>query len=806
MSHLPLTNNLRDRIAQLDGSCEDFEPLVNLADLTRPEMHLVRIVTLPRTPVRKPSLLAFVRGLWSLQTPWTMLALGRPGDVRLYVGSYSSTLDWSAVLESTLADSEVVAVRDSTSIAGELMNLSSTAAITGNPCLEPDDRQPTPGPVELLSRSLPGANWAYVVIARPLTDGAIQRSLRAIRAERQEASSNFQRRGSAEEGNHPVAQRLIELLAAAQQQHELGVQVGMWKTAAGILTTNNRDLATAAQAVFGALARGESAAHPIRCRRIMNSSPCALTLLNSQEAVIYAALPDIELGGIRFVEPARFSVNPPPTQSEHRIACGVVLDQRRRTPNWFEVDRDDLPRHVFISGTTGSGKTRTCQSLLIQLWVEHRIPWLVIEPAMKSEYRAMLSSECGADLRIYTPGKPHVAPLYLNPLERPAHVGIETHVDSLVGLFSAAFGLVNPMPFVLRLALQRLYAAVEQPVLRDLQRVVRDTIAGLGYQGEIGANLRAALDLRLQTMSTGVIGQTFNVPTSTPIQDWSSHPTVIELASLGDDTTRALMMGALLLRLVQQRQAQGLTSTLRHVAVVEEAHRLLRRQSPRGDVADASEHAAESFAHLLAEVRAFGQSLVIVDQSPSKLIPDAIRNTQLKLVHRLTSADDQSAVAASMVLDDTQRRSLAALGVGEAVAFSTRSVEPCKIVVPDTTRRVGPTVAIDPDDSRIAAMMKPWLPQSQPSTSPCGCTGCPTSDGCEMGLAVRRYLLEHDESQAISEAFANGLGALHDFGARVAQDMGIVPSREATRCVVLQVATVVGLSSDILRRLRGRLR
>jgi hypothetical protein len=75
-----------------------------------------------------------------------------------------------------------------------------------------------------------------------------------------------------------------------------------------------------------------------------------------------------------------------------------------------------------------------------------------------------------------------------------------------------------------------------------------------------------------------------------------------------------------------------------------------------------------------------------------------------------------------------------------------------------------------------------------------------------MGLAVRRYLLEHDESQAISEAFANGLGALHDFGARVAQDMGIAPSREATRCVVLQVADAIGLSSDILRRLRGRLR
>lgn len=805
MSRLPSPTSLRDRIAHLDGSCEDFEPAVSLANLARPEIRFVRIVALPRTSTPRPSLLPFVRGLWSLQAPWTMLAIGRPGEVRLYVGSYASGVDWSSVLESTLPGGEVVAVIDAHTISGELSALPSIGAVTGNPYLEPDDKQPTPGPLELLARSMPGERWAYVLLARPVSEASANRSLRSIQTERRETASDFQRRASAEEGNHPAAQRLIRLLAAAQQQHELGAQVGMWKLAAGILTANDHDLAAATQAAFGALARGESAPQPIRCRRIASSSPCALTLLNSQEAVAYAALPHIELGGLRSVEPVRFSVNPPPTHSQHRVACGVVLDQRRRTPNWFEVDRDDLPRHMFVTGATGSGKTRTCQSMLIQLWMEHRVPWLVIEPAMKSEYRTFLASECGQDLRVYTPGKAHVAPLHLNPLERPEHVGVETHVDSLVGLFSAAFGLVAPMPFVLRLALQRLYAAVEQPVLPDLQRVVRDTIAGLGYQGEIGANLRAALDLRLQTMSTGVIGQTFNVRTSTPIDDWATRPTVIELASLGDDTTRALMMGALLLRLVQERQAQGLTPSLRHVAVVEEAHRLLRRQSPRGDVADASEHAAEAFAHLLAEVRAFGQALMIVDQSPARLIPDAIRNTQLKIVHRLTSADDQSAVAASMGLDDSQRRALATLGVGEAIAFSARSTEPCKIAVPDMLRRAGSAITSAPDDARIASMMRPVLSLPQQSDGAHTCSRCPSTEGCQTGLSVRRYLLEHDESEALAGAFAQGVGALRQFGTRVVHAMGLPPSPAASRCVVLQVASAVGASADVLRRLRERL-
>ena len=44
------------------------------------------------------------------------------------------------------------------------------------------------------------------------------------------------------------------------------------------------------------------------------------------------------------------------------------------------------------------------------------------------------------------------------------------------------------------------------------------------------------------------------------------------------------------------------------------------------------------FADLLAEVRAYGEGLVIAEQIPAKLIPDAIKNTAVKIVHRLPAA------------------------------------------------------------------------------------------------------------------------------------------------------------------------
>lgn len=40
-----------------------------------------------------------------------------------------------------------------------------------------------------------------------------------------------------------------------------------------------------------------------------------------------------------------------------------------------------------------------------------------------------------------------------------------------------------------------------------------------------------------------------------------------------------------------------------------------------------ADHAVEMFAGLLAEIRAYGEGLVIAEQIPSKLLPDAIKNS-----------------------------------------------------------------------------------------------------------------------------------------------------------------------------------
>ncbi len=123
---------------------------------------------------------------------------------------------------------------------------------------------------------------------------------------------------------------------------------------------------------------------------------------------------------------------------------------------------------------------------------------------------------------------------------------------------------------------------------------------------------------------------------------------------------------------------------LRHVSVFEEAHRLLRRpEEHRGS--GATTHAVEMFAGLLAEIRAYGEGLVIAEQIPAKIIPDAVKNTAVKIVHRLPAADDRETVGATMNMTDAQSRYLVTLPPGQAAVFTDGMDYPVLAAMPDGT-------------------------------------------------------------------------------------------------------------------------
>jgi hypothetical protein len=92
--------------------------------------------------------------------------------------------------------------------------------------------------------------------------------------------------------------------------------------------------------------------------------------------------------------------------------------------------------------------------------------------------------------------------------------------------------------------------------------------------------------------------------------------------------------------------------------------------------------AIEVFSNILSEIRAFGEALLIAEQIPVKLVPDAIKNTNLKIIHRLVADDDRKLVGGTMNLDEAQIRSLMTLRAGEAVAYREGMQGPVALAMP----------------------------------------------------------------------------------------------------------------------------
>ena len=377
------------------------------------------------------------------------------------------------------------------------------------------------------------------------------------------------------------------------------------------------------------------------------------------------------------------------------------------------VPRSSLNRHTFVCGATGAGKSQTVRGLLEQA-TGAGIPWLVIEPA-KAEYSSGMAARLpGAEVIRIRPGEADQAAAGINPLE-PAvwadgsRFPLQTHADLVKSLFLAAFEADEPFPQVLNAALTRVYdehgwdlvlgepktpgVTPGYPSLGDLQAAADAVIRDAAYGPEVERNVRGFITVRIGSLRLGTPGRFFEGGHQLDFARLLARNVVLEIEDIGDDQDKAFLIGAVLIRLTEhlrlRQRHEGGGAGLRHLTVLEEAHRLLRDPGPgqRGPAAKA----VELFAALFAEVRAYGEGLVVAEQIPSKLIPDVVKNTAVKIVHRLPAADDRQAVGATMNLTPAQEQYIVTLPPGEAAVFADGADYPWLVRMPDGTEpRGGP--------------------------------------------------------------------------------------------------------------------
>ena len=339
--------------------------------------------------------------------------------------------------------------------------------------------------------------------------------------------------------------------------------------------------------------------------------------------------------------------------------------------------------------------------------------------------------------------------------------------------FEAALGLFGPLHSILEEALVRVYVArgwqladipvqnasstLQFPTMSDFAGMLEQVASSeRKYKGDVAQNIEAAISGRIRPLTKcfgSSKGFLFDTEKSWPPPKLLFNlPVIFELNDLNSEA-RALASMLLLVVLREFREAEAIRSpegrVLRHVCVIEEAHNVMGRTKPKaqGDSGTPNtEHgASEAFTDLLAEVRALGQGIIIADQSPNKLSPDAIRNTNLQIAHHIRSGDDRATLASSMVMTTEQETYLSKLQPGHAGLYYTGLHRATFVKVPEYSangsRGGGTRDTVSDVDVRKHMQTMPTLPMSL-------CKHCSQLSTCPFRWTSRRILADTEMGES----------------------------------------------------------
>lgn len=426
--------------------------------------------------------------------------------------------------------------------------------------------------------------------------------------------------------------------------------------------------------------------------KVENSS-----LLSSKELAMLLSLPHKSVPGFPVVEHvslAKEVIRNNESLMKREVSLGCIFDLGKAyTENRVKLDVKSLTQHVFVTGSTGCGKSETIYKLINET-KQVGTKFLVIEPA-KGEYKNVFG-----DVNVFGTN-PLIMPLLrINPFSFPTGVHVLEHIDRLTEIFNVCWPMYSAMPAVLkkamldayescgwdlRLSVNRLSQSEDvYPSFLDLFLSLEKVITESAYSEEVKSNYSGALLTRVESLTNGLNGEIFSVNELSDMVLFDEN-CIIDLSRVGSQETKSLIMGILIMRLSEYRMTGANTpnSALKHLTVLEEAHNILKRvsteQSQEGS--NMAGKSVEMITNAIAEMRTYGEGFVIVDQSPTSVDKAAIKNTNTKIVMRLPDEDDRKLSGKAAGMNDKQIDEIAKLPTGVAVVYQNDWVSPvlCKI-------------------------------------------------------------------------------------------------------------------------------
>lgn len=406
-------------------------------------------------------------------------------------------------------------------------------------------------------------------------------------------------------------------------------------------------------------------------------------------------------------------------------------------------------KHMFVCGVPGSGKTNTMLHIANSLWknkerkfnelISRSIPFLVLEPA-KKEYRELALYDI-PELIIFSPSANTQFPLQLNPFEFPKGLTLSEHITTLKQVFEGAFPIEPPAPFILDQAIEKIYikkgwstkdindGSKQYPIMSELYDEFKNILENTTYDSEIRGNIQSVLEMRIGSLIRREKKDIFDVEKSilSP-EEWINKPVIMELESLGKETANfiTLLICSIIRETLKVNPMSDIESRtvkengiekrenwkpLRHVIFIEEAHNLIANQNQMESSSDSNPKiaATECIVDMLKEVRALREGIIIADQLPTALATDVIKNSNIKLVHRLTSSDDRGLIGGSMSATELQLEQMSTYLPGQALISYEGLMKPYEIRVCNLENHGNET----PNDIQLYEIMKNKIGQKE---------------------------------------------------------------------------------------------
>jgi len=306
---------------------------------------------------------------------------------------------------------------------------------------------------------------------------------------------------------------------------------------------------------------------------------------------------------------------------------------------------ENIFHHILVVGSTGSGKTFTVSRIVRGVTEKKLAKTLIID--WHGEYKYLLKPP----YRYVVPNEYPVNPLNTN----------NSGYSETLELLTDVLDLTPPQVYVLEKVLKNKVNRID---LVNLVEILEDTVDESNWMRES----RLSLLRKLYPLIRPKYRELFTGESERSISDHSEYTTIVDVSTIKDPIVKRIYTATILKKIFMSPFTRRASTKI--LVVIEEAQNLVSINNP-----------LRMITSVLAEMRKFNIGLILVSQSPHRLVDDVMVNTNTKIIHSVKSFADLDVIERALYMPSEIQKVIPYLEVGEAVLYTRGLKKPVIIKV-----------------------------------------------------------------------------------------------------------------------------